>query len=171
MANKWGISIDSNWDLIDINNRKFIELKITENIESARRSYLRKSIGMEANSTLIVVNPTNGNTYWYPQLLRAQGEDKVTSFILSRCQVMRELGISYHGLHEEQDLKSAIFCNTKLNEGMNEWLNTFTSKFDLPPPINMESNESEESTLNPFDLKKMEEDLVDPLTINGDPIL
>lgn len=93
-ARKWNIQVNSNWNIIDVENKLFIEVKVTTLSDSAINYFKVKSMGMENNAILVVVNHSTGKIKYFPRPLRAQGEDKVTSFILSRCQIMRELGIS-----------------------------------------------------------------------------
>lgn len=172
-ARKWNIKVMSNWDIIDVENKLFIEVKVTTIDEVALNAFREKAIGMENNSLLVVVNPSTGKLKYYPREIRAQGKDKVTSFILARCQVMRELGISDHQIHEEKDIIGSVFCNSKFVIGFNQWMESFLKHKVLPPPKNIEEDFSDNgsSDLQNFDIKKLEENLIDPLTNGDKPIL
>lgn len=172
-ARKWAVTVSSCWDIIDTNDKKFIELKVTNNEDKALNAYKSKAIGLESNSSLIIVNPTTGKTTFHPLEISAQGCDKVTSFILARCQVMRELGISDHYIHDEENLKEAIFCNEEFITGFNKWMESFLHHKNLPKPENLLDPMEEEvgPTLRPLDLDMMEKSISDPLENGEDYIL
>lgn len=172
-AGKWNLHVSSNWDIIDVVNKLFIEVKVTTLSDTIINEFRVKCMGMEENSVLAVVNPSTGKIKYFPQPLRAQGEDKVTSFIQLRCQVMRKLGISDHHIHEEENLIGTVYCNQKFMLGFNEWMDSFLKHKNLPPPPNIESNTGagDVGNLNPFDIKQLESALVDPLDHSDLPIL
>ncbi|CAG9579762.1 unnamed protein product [Danaus chrysippus] len=172
-AKKWNLTVTSNWDIIDIENKLFIEVKVTTLSDTAANTFRSKAVGMEANSVLVIVNPSTGKIKYYPRQLKAQREDKVTSFILARCQVMRELGISDHQIHEEEDIISSIFCNNEFMIEFETWMNSFLRHKELLAPPNMKktSSSSSSSLLKPFCLEQLEKNLADPLNHASQPVL
>lgn len=62
-AKRWETATpDSQWDIIDVLLRKFIEVKVTSNIDAAKKEYAVKNQELLGNTSLIVVHPYDGTT-------------------------------------------------------------------------------------------------------------
>lgn len=83
----------SRWDIIDLTDKKLIEVKVMKDKEEAYQSWRAKSEGFEGKTSLCWVDPDTGDYEWNNHDDIPRGMDKVVSFILQRRQVFQDKGI------------------------------------------------------------------------------
>lgn len=132
-ADSWGcMRPNSQWDIIDRELKRFIEVKVTINKDRCIGEFEHKSSEIVENSSLFVVNPETADIYWIRHPGGLIGEQKVKNFLIRRSQILTNK-IYKNELIEDVDLENRIFCNKRFNKMMEDWVKPFwESRFDKP---------------------------------------
>lgn len=148
---------NSQWDIIDRELKKFIEVKVTTNLREAVEAYEDKSQGLEGNTALFHVHPTTAQCYWANHPGGLAGEAKVTNFLIRRFQYSSTRA-NTNPLAEEGELEKRIFCNDRFNRMVKEWYTPFWSARNDAPIMDSHMWERQPKGVKPKDLLAVLED-------------
>lgn len=113
---------NSMWDILDHQEKKIIEVKVTTNFGSAENEFHSKSIGIEAWTALCWVDAHTGYIRWLNHPGGVTGDEKVTTFIVNRRAICHQLEV-LETQEEEGVPIDTIFCNQRFNHDVGTWLN------------------------------------------------
>lgn len=139
-ARKWEINPPTNrWDLVDRDNKCFVEVKVGTSLTNATEQYFANSVNLAGHTSLYWINPNSLDSCWKDHSGGVPGEHKVKSFLTIRKAAMERLGIVESDLHEVYDclidLSDSIFVNDRFNNSVEEWFNpTWERRFEEDPP-------------------------------------
>jgi len=126
IAKEWGISPPtSKWDIADLYNKSFIEVKVSWNPVKCIDDYRVKREGLEGHCALVIIHPVTGLFHWEDHEGGLRGEEKVLGFIMARVAAMEALGISDMTVDDYTNLESFTCCSKTLNEWMKQWTEAF----------------------------------------------
>lgn len=158
-ARKWKINPPVNqWDLIDRDQKCYVELKVGTNLTSALERYFANSVALTGHTALYWINPNSLNSIWKRHPGNVPGEHKVKSFLTIRKAAMERLGIVESDLHEEYNLSDSIFISSRFNENVESWFSpTWERRHEEDPP-NFTPNSTTARAIYPKDLLSVLED-------------
>ncbi|UPT53747.1 MAG: polymerase PA [Bactrocera tryoni orthomyxo-like virus] len=139
---KWGFEKKTKtFDVIDMEDKKLIEVKFSKNIQSHIERY-HNDPDTDENTILLVVSPDTG-LMESPENKVMPGLSKSTVWVLHRKAVMESKGLTDYDYDENEDLSAFIFSNDKINTIIDEF-----SKFTLNEiPSQKESIEPEDTEM------------------------
>lgn len=115
-ADEWGCQTPtSQWDIIDRKWCKFVEVKVTTNVEASLSDFECKRQEFHRHAALIVIDPKSLfiRTVDHPGDFR--GLSKVKMFLFNRREVMTQMGIAENPLQESSNIFDDIFVCSKFN--------------------------------------------------------
>lgn len=129
---------NSMWDVIDHQEKKIIEVKVTTNFGAAENDFHAKSIGMENWTSLCWVDAHTGYIRWLNHPGGVSGEEKVTTFIVNRRAICHQLEV-LETQEEEGVPIDTIFCNDRFNHDVMTWLDQILQNITEDVPDNYDS--------------------------------
>nr|UVF62195.1 MAG: polymerase PA [Bat faecal associated orthomyxo-like virus 1] len=124
------------WDIIDLKEKKFIEVKVSINKRDRELEFLADLKKCKINHSLCVLNPSNGEISWYNHPGGLDGEEKATSFLLQRKLYLTSKNHIESSLDFEKDLISEVFVSPWFNKNVQEWVKGIWDLRHLSPPAN-----------------------------------
>nr|QPL15297.1 polymerase PA [Hymenopteran orthomyxo-related virus OKIAV174] len=122
-AKQWNMRPpNSLWDIIDVHLKKFIEVKVSNNISNSLLKYHEKRMGMGDSTALCIINPQTGECSWFNHPGHLKGERKVMSFIVTRYEIMRNLNIIDTEVQDMKDLLGYVMPDTMFNDMKKQWV-------------------------------------------------
>lgn len=141
-AGKWKTNLPNRqWDLIDRDDKKFIEVKVTINFIKAESDYLAYSSNNIGHTALYMIHPNSLDSKWIDHQGNVPGEAKVKSFLITRKAAMERLQIGESELLEVKDLTPEIFVCNKLNNMVIDWISPMWKLRNTPVPMNYSSGD------------------------------
>lgn len=134
LAKEFGCKIpDKTWDIADRDLKKFIEVKVTRDIEGSIKRYKVYKMDIPGNCALVLVNPVNGKVVYEDHPGGLRGEQKVTQFILKRHHIVADMGLVESDVQEVKDLEEFIFCDDVFSTMVDVWLTDINNFMSLGP--------------------------------------
>lgn len=135
-ARKWKIAPPVNrWDLIDRDQKCYVEVKVGTNLTSAVEMYFANAVTLTGHTALYWINPNSLHSVWRDHPGNVPGEHKVKSFLTIRKAAMERLGIVESDLHEVYNLSDSIFINSRFNESVEtRFAPTWSRRHEKDPP-------------------------------------
>lgn len=162
---EWGApKCNKIWDVVDLEESKFIEVKVSSLYEKHKQDYLEGTSGMGDHFALCVANPIDGSVKWVNHRGGLQGELKVSNFLLQRVAYMSERNVTESRLDSVLDLGREIFSCNWFNSNVREWVEGIWSLRGLTEPPNYTFNQPGEEGASLIDVtpSRLLEKLEDP---------
>nr|QMP82409.1 polymerase PA [Phasmatodean orthomyxo-related virus OKIAV167] len=138
-AVRWGIQPPvQTWDLIDTVHKKFVEVKVTGNLDRALEHFQEQATLIPEHSGLIVCNPIDC-TIHLGNIQPFQGAAKVINFLNARKMRMEDLNLRESDPKKSAPLHEQYFPSPYFNNLKEEWVQDWWSLRYLPDPPNYDS--------------------------------
>lgn len=135
---EWGIELPGDrFDIIDRDEKKFIEVKISSHVESKLNLHRLRVGTNPVHFSLLVIDPQTGKCHWFDHPGNVPTEPKIEEFILNRKVCFESLGLIFDDLTSETDLVRRVFSSYDLNKMVDEWVARFWGLRHLEQPKNL----------------------------------
>jgi len=128
-------SWDTKWDLYDRQLKRFIEVKVSMDLDGSLYRYELKKSQNPDHASLIVVNPESCKIDFIDHPGDLQGRRKAEDFFIRRKRAISNLGLMESTLSDYEDVISTIFCNPRSNKMVEDWISGFWPHRNRPIPF------------------------------------
>lgn len=158
-ATKWKTTPpEKMWDLIDRDQRKYVEVKVTVDFSKAKSQYYAFSALNQGHTALFIINPNTLKYEWVDHTGDAPGVHKVISFLANRKAMIEEMGVMESDLSEEYNITTQIFTSDRFTDNVFEWIKPMWELRNTPLPPNFATDEYAAVPITPDALIKHLED-------------